>query len=64
MIGKPQDGIEPNFASLVGGIVVGVAILVLWCAIARDLDVLSPVSLIAGIVLAAATAIWIRLANL
>ena len=64
MTGKSQERIEPNLASLIGGIIVGVAVLSLWCAIAGELGGLSPAVLIAGIVVSIATAMWIRLANL
>ncbi len=64
MMGMPQERIEPNYASLIGGIVVGIAVVGLWFAIARELDMLSPIVMAAGVVLAVATASWIRLANL
>lgn len=59
-----QSGLKRGPASLIGGIAVGFAVLVLWCAIARNLDRLSFVSVITGAILAAAVAVWIRIADL
>jgi lipopolysaccharide export LptBFGC system permease protein LptF len=56
--------IKPGRASLIGGIAVGVAIFVLWTAIARQLQADQALWLILGLVVAAAVAIWIRLADL
>ncbi len=51
-------------ASLVGGIVVGIAVLVLWGMIARELGLVSTATTIAGLLAAIAVAAWIRLADL
>ena len=64
MTGNPRDRIESNLASLIGGIIVGAAVFSLWCVIARELDLLSPVVVIVGAMLGVASATWIRLANL
>jgi len=51
-------------ASLIGGIVVAIATMVLWVAVTRELDVYSPMSLGTGVLVAAAAGIWTRLADL
>ena len=51
-------------ASLVGGIVVGIATLVLWLAVARELGFRGTPVLVAGLVVASAAGIWTRLADL
>jgi hypothetical protein len=51
-------------ASLVGGIVVGVASFVLWTAIARDLGAATAPWLAAGVIVSAAIGVWIRKADL
>ena len=51
-------------ASLIGGIAVGGASFVLWAAIARDLGAGSLPVMAAGLVVSAAIATWIRLADL
>jgi protein-S-isoprenylcysteine O-methyltransferase Ste14 len=56
--------IKPGKASLVGGIAVGVAVLVLWTAVAHELAVDSTSIMVAGVVVAAGIATWIRLADL
>jgi hypothetical protein len=56
--------IKPGKASLIGGIAVGVAVFVLWGAIAHELAADNAPVLIAGMLVAAAVASWIRLADL
>ena len=51
-------------ASLVGGIVVAIAVMVLWVAVVRELGFDSAMSLGAGAAVAAAAGIWTRLADL
>ncbi|HVC60224.1 MAG TPA: hypothetical protein VND19_07695 [Acetobacteraceae bacterium] len=56
--------IKQGKASLVGGIAVGVAVLVLWAAVAHELGADNVPVLIAGAVAAAGIAAWIRVADL
>jgi hypothetical protein len=56
--------IKPGKASLIGGIAVGVAVFVLWAAIAHELAADGAVTLAAGLLVAAGVAAWIRLADL
>ena len=51
-------------ASLVGGIAVGVAVLVLWLAIAHELSADSVAVVVVGVLVATGIATWIRLADL
>lgn len=51
-------------ASLIGGIVVGLASFVLWAAIARDLGADTAPWLAAGVVVSASIGVWIRKADL
>ena len=59
-----QPPIKSGKASLIGGIVVGIASFVLWTAIARDLGAGTAPWLAAGFVVSAAIAVWIRKADL
>jgi hypothetical protein len=56
--------IKQGKASLIGGIAVGVAVLVLWTAIAHELAADSVGIVAAGVLVAAGIATWIRLADL
>jgi hypothetical protein len=56
--------IKQGKASLVGGIAVGVAVLVLWVAIAHEFAADSVVGIAAGVLVASGVAVWIRLADL
>jgi hypothetical protein len=56
--------IKPGKASLVGGIAVGFAVVVLWAAVTHELGADSAAVLIAGVVVAAGIATWIRVADL
>ena len=53
-----------NNSSLVGGIVVGIATMVLWMAMTRELGFQGMLSLGAGVAVSAAAGIWTRLADL
>ena len=56
--------IKQGKASLIGGIAVGVAVLVLWTAVAHDLAADSAAIIAVGVLVAAGIAVWIRLADL
>jgi hypothetical protein len=56
--------IKQGKASLVGGIAVGVAVLVLWAAIAHELAAESILTIAVGALFAVGIATWIRLADL
>jgi hypothetical protein len=56
--------IKQGKASLIGGIAVGVAVLVLWTAIAHELAADTVPALIAGVLVAVGVASWIRVADL
>ena len=56
--------IKQGKASLVGGIAVGAAVLVLWAAVAHELAADSAVSIVVGALVAAGIAAWIRVADL
>ena len=56
--------IKQGKASLVGGIAVGVAVLVLWTAVAHELAADNLATMIVGMLVAAGIATWIRVADL
>ena len=56
--------IKQGKASLIGGIAVGIAVLVLWVAITRELAVDDAAGIAVGVLVAAGVAVWIRLADL
>jgi hypothetical protein len=56
--------INPSKASLVGGIAVGIASMVLWVAVTRELGFGGPVTLGVGLLVCAAVATWTRVADL
>ena len=56
--------IKQGRASLIGGIAVGVAVLVLWTAIAHELAADSAAILVLGLLVAGGIATWIRVADL
>ena len=64
MAAKLRGEIKRGRASLIGGIAVGIAVFVLWVALARDLGVVSAWPVVAGLVVASGIATWIRLADL
>jgi hypothetical protein len=51
-------------ASLIGGIVVAIATMVLWVAVTGELGFRGSVSLAIGMVVSAAAGLWTRLADL
>jgi hypothetical protein len=51
-------------ASLVGGVAVGVAVLVIWGLLAHDLAPRRPLVILPGVLLAVGVAVWIRAADL
>ncbi|MEJ0015376.1 MAG: hypothetical protein WDN25_02225 [Acetobacteraceae bacterium] len=59
-----RRSIKQGKASLVGGIAVGVAVLVLWTAVAHEAAADNVLTLALGAVVAAGIAAWIRLADL
>ena len=59
-----RTSIKPGKSSLIGGIAVGLALLVLWTAIAHELAADSVVTVAVGVLVAAGIATWIRLADL
>jgi hypothetical protein len=56
--------IKQGKASLIGGIAVGLAVLVLWTAIAHELATDSAAIIVLGVLVAAGIAAWIRVADL
>jgi hypothetical protein len=56
--------IKQGKASLIGGIAVGVAVLVLWTAIAHELAADGVVAIAVGVLVGAGVAVWIRVADL
>jgi hypothetical protein len=56
--------IKQGKASLIGGIAVGFAVLVLWTAIAHELASDSAAIVAIGVLVAAGVAAWIRVADL
>jgi len=60
----PRARIKTEKASLIGGIVVGIATMVLWAAVTRELGFGGTATLSAGLLISAAVAIWIRVADL
>jgi len=61
---QPRARIKPGRASLIGGIAVAIASFVLWAAIAHELAADTPVTLVAGALVACAIGTWIRVADL
>jgi hypothetical protein len=60
----PRTRPKSGNASLIGGIVVGLACFALWSAIAHDLGADTLPWLTTGAIVAAAIGIWIRVADL
>ena len=60
----PRGHVTTGKASLIGGVVVGIASLVLWLAVTHELGFDGPVSLGMGILVALAAGTWTRLADL
>lgn len=59
-----QGEIKKGRASLVGGVAVGIAVMVLWWALVRELGEVTPTVLAAGAVVASVIAAYIRIADL
>ena len=60
----PRGHVTTGKASLVGGVVVAVATLVLWTAGATELGFHGNMVLVLGVALAVAAGVWTRLADL
>ena len=60
----PRARLKPEKASLIGGIVVGIASLVLWIAATRELGFHGPLVLAVGLGVSAMAGLWTRLADL
>ncbi len=60
----PRVRVTTGKASLVGGIVVAIASMVLWLAVTHELGFHSMMSMGVGLVVSAAAGIWTRLADL
>ena len=60
----PRVRVTTGKASLVGGIVVGIASMVLWLAVTHELGFHGMLIMGAGLLVAAAAGIWTRLADL
>ncbi len=59
-----RNHVTTGKASLIGGIVVGIATLALWLAVTRELGFSGRPALIAGLVVAGAAGVWTRVADL
>jgi hypothetical protein len=59
-----RASIKQGKSSLIGGIAVGIAVLVLWTAIAHELAADGIITFALGVLAAAAIATWIRMADL
>ena len=59
-----RASIKQGKSSLIGGIAVGIAVLVLWTAIAHELAADGIITVALGVLVAAAIATWIRMADL
>jgi hypothetical protein len=60
----PRGRINPGKVSLIGGVVVGIASMVLWVAVTRELGFGGTATLGVGLLVSAALATWVRLADL
>jgi hypothetical protein len=60
----PRARIKSGKASLIGGIVVGVATFIMWVAIARDVGADTAGWTVVGALVAMAIGAWIRIADL
>ncbi len=56
--------IKTGKASLIGGIAVGIASMVLWVAVTRELGVAGGAVLALGVLVSIGVATWIRVADL
>ena len=60
----PRTHVTTGKASLIGGIVVGIASMVLWVAATRELGFHGTPVLAVGVLVSAMAGIWTRLADL
>ena len=60
----PRGHVTTGKASLIGGIVVGIASMVLWVAVTRELGFHGVMTIGAGLLVSAAAGAWTRLADL
>ena len=60
----PRSRIKTGKASLIGGIAVGIASMVLWLAVTRELGWSGVPVLALGLAVSASVATWIRVADL
>ena len=60
----PRARIKPEKASLIGGIAVGIASMVLWVAVTREFGFDGTVTFGIGLLVCAAVATWIWVADL
>lgn len=60
----PRGHVTTGKASLIGGIVVAIATMVLWVAAAHELGFHGPVMLATGLLVSVAAGSWTRLADL
>ena len=60
----PPGRIKRGRASLIGGLATGACVLALWIAAAWELGLGGPAAAATGLVVAAAVAAWVRLADL
>jgi len=60
----PRASVTTSKASLIGGIAVGAASLVLWWAVTRELGFSGPLILGVGGLVSAAIGLWVRVADL
>ncbi|HEY1935196.1 MAG TPA: hypothetical protein VGG99_24590 [Acetobacteraceae bacterium] len=56
--------VKSGKASLIGGIAVGIAVFVLWIAVAHELDAGNVPVIVVGLLVAAGIGTWIRVADL
>lgn len=62
---NPSRGrLKPEKASLIGGIVVGIASMVLWLAVTHELGFRGAAPIALGLLVSAAAGAWTRLADL
>ena len=60
----PRGHVTTGKASLIGGMVVGIAAMVLWVAVTKELGFHGTPVLALGVLVSAAAAVWTRLADL
>jgi hypothetical protein len=60
----PRGHVTTSKASLIGGIVVAIASMVLWVAVTHELGFHGPIPLVTGLLVSVAAGCWTRLADL